>query len=196
MNFTCLEQRMAQGYIDMFPAFIPDENAPVSISEQEDFYNLIKNLHQLAYKEPLLFVNKLHEDDVYPGRYKKSYGKPKLIQDMRKFTKAVDELLHIMFMLGRGEVIDLKKRQATILSKLGIDDLTKLPEAWNWMATREETNFSKFSHCMFNNRYPYTSEIYSRLLSIETQNKESYISALSETSFKKLENWIDRKSVV
>jgi len=42
MAFTCLQQRMAQGYIDMFPSFVPDENAPVGIKEQENFYNLIK----------------------------------------------------------------------------------------------------------------------------------------------------------
>jgi hypothetical protein len=45
MNYTNLEQRMAGSYIDLFPKFIPDENAPVTISEQEEFYLIMKNLY-------------------------------------------------------------------------------------------------------------------------------------------------------
>ena len=37
MTFSSLEQRLAQGYIDMLPSFVPEENASVSISEQEHF---------------------------------------------------------------------------------------------------------------------------------------------------------------
>ena len=44
MIFTSLEQRMAQTYLDVFPKFIPDKNAKISIVEQEKFYLLIKNL--------------------------------------------------------------------------------------------------------------------------------------------------------
>ena len=60
MEYSSLEQRMAKSYIDLFPKFVPDENAPVTISEQEEFYSLLKNLYQLGYDEPLLFVTKLH----------------------------------------------------------------------------------------------------------------------------------------
>lgn len=92
MAFTSLEQRMAQTYIDMFPTFVPDECADVKVSEQERFYTLIKNLYQLAYDEPLLFVSALHEDDVYPNRFdKSSYGKPNLQVTMKKFTKAINQ---------------------------------------------------------------------------------------------------------
>ena len=70
MAFESLEQRMAQTYIDMFPAFVPDEKSDISASEQEKFYTLMKNLYQLAFDEPLLFVASLHEDDAYPYRYK------------------------------------------------------------------------------------------------------------------------------
>ena len=83
MNYTSLEQRLAQGYIDMLPPFIPAKSAPFEVSEQERFYIIIKSLYQLAYDEPLLFVVSLHEDDAYPNRFKKGYGKPKLITDMK-----------------------------------------------------------------------------------------------------------------
>jgi hypothetical protein len=92
MTFTSLEQRMAQTYIDMLPKFIPDKNAGIDIAEQEKFYLLMKSLYQLAFNEPLLFVPSLHEDDAYPNRYKKSYGKPELVNNMRKFLKAMDSL--------------------------------------------------------------------------------------------------------
>lgn len=176
MRYASLEQRLAQGYLDMLPSFIPDENAPVSVSEQAQFYDLIQGLFRLAYDEPLLFVSTLHEDDAFPSRYKKGYNKPKLIGDMKKFTKAVDGLLHAMFLLGRGEDVVLSKKQKTILARLGIDDTANLPASWQWMATRANANISAFSHCLFDERYPYTSEIYARLL--------------GESAFKKLEDWM------
>lgn len=177
MTYTSLEQRMAQNYIDMFPPFVPDENAPVSILEQEQFYNLMKSFYQLAFDEPLLFAASLHEDDVYPNRFNKSsYGKPNLLADMKKFTKAVESLLQNMFLLGQSNDIKLNKRQQIILSTLGIEDFTNLPTAWVWMSKRKEANLTSFSYCLFHSDYPYTSDIYARLL--------------GEAAFKKLEEWM------
>ena len=83
----------------MLPPFIPAENAPVSIREQERFYNLMNNLYRLAFDEPLLFAAALHEDDAYPNRFNKSsYGKPDLLTDMRKFTKTIDVYCKICFL--------------------------------------------------------------------------------------------------
>jgi len=176
MIFENLEQRVARSYIDMFPSYIPDENAPVSLGEQQCFYNLMSNLYKLVFNEPLLFVSILHEDDAYPSRYKKPYGKPNLIFDMKKLTKAVDSLLQNMFLLGKGEDVKLNKRQLTILSKLGIDDINNLPSAWLWMSKRELASLVSFSYCLFDKDYPYTSDIYARLL--------------GKTAFRKLENWM------
>jgi uncharacterized protein YcgL (UPF0745 family) len=44
----------------------------------------MKNLYQLGFDEPLLFVSSLNEDDVFPNRLKKSYGKPQLAANMKK----------------------------------------------------------------------------------------------------------------
>ena len=176
MFYTSLEQRMAQNYINMLPPFVPDDAAPVSVQEQRQFYDLMENLYQLAFNEPLLFVPTLHEDDAYPSRYKKPYGKPNLILDMKKFTKEIDALLQNMFLLGQGNNITFNKRQKTILFKLGIEDFTKLPVAWNWISSRENAHIIAFSHCVFNENYPYSSDIYARLL--------------GEAAFRKLENWM------
>ena len=176
MTYSSLEQRIAQGYIDMLPSFVPYENAPVTISEQECFYDSIKGLYQLAYTEPLLFVATLHDDDAFPSRYKKSYGKPKLIMDMKKFKKSVDDLLQALFLLGRSEEVRLSKKQINILSRVGIDDLTNLPPVFKWMATKDSANIPTFSYCLFDSGFPYTSEIYARLL--------------GETPFKRLEQWM------
>jgi len=147
MSVNSLEQRMAQSYIDLFPIFVPCENAPVSVGEQKYFYDLINNLYQLAFNEPLLFVSKLHDDDAYPSRYKKPYGKPKLITDMKKFIKAIEALLQNMFLLGQSNDVMLNKRQQSILSRLGIEDLTDLPSAWMWMSRKESANLLDFSYC-------------------------------------------------
>ena len=177
MTFENLEKRMAQTYIDMFPPFVPEENASVMVSEQEQFYALINNLYRLAYDDPLLFVSSLNEDDAYPNRFNKStYGKPKLQATMKKFTKTIDELLQTMFLMGQSPGVKLNNRQQIILSRLGIDDFTNLPSAWIWMSTRPGSDLTAFSHCLFNRDYPYTSDIYARLL--------------GEESFRKLEKWM------
>jgi hypothetical protein len=177
MTFESLEQRMARTYIDMFPSFVPNNNASVSVFEQEQFYDLIKNLYQLAFNEPLLFVASLNEDDAYPNRFNKSsYGKPKLQTNMKKFTKVMDELLQRMYQMGRGSEVKLNKRQQVILSRLGTNDFANLPAAWVWMSTRAGSSLTAFSHCLFNKDYPYTSDIYARLL--------------GEPAFRKLENWM------
>jgi hypothetical protein len=177
MTYTSLEQRMAQAYIDMFPQFVPDEQASVSVAEQEVFYNLIKDLYKLAFDEPQLFVPALHEDDAYPKRFNKSsYGNPSLQVNIRKFMKEMDTLLQNMFLMGKGCSVKLNKRQQVILSRLGIDSFTGLPEAWIWMSNRPETHLMVFSKCFFKRDYPYTSDIYARLLGDE--------------AFRMLENWM------
>ena len=177
MVFNNLEQRMAQAYIDMFPQFVPDEQASVSVSEQKQFYDLIHNLYQLALDEPLLFVVSLHEDDAYPNGFTaSSYGKPDLKKDMKKFLKVIDTLLQNMFLLGQNSVVKFNKKEQIILSKLAINDFAKLPKAWTWMSNRADANIIAFSHCLFKKGYPYTSDIYARLL--------------GESAFRKLENWM------
>jgi hypothetical protein len=156
---------MAQTYIDMLAPFVPDESAPAGVPEQEFFYTLIKGLYQLAFEEPLLFVAATHEDDAYPNRFhKSSYGKPELQANMKKMTKAVDTLLQNMFNAGQSIDVRLDRRQQVILSRLGINDLKTLPPAWVWMSSRPEASLTFFRHCMFRKGYPYTSDIYARLL--------------------------------
>jgi len=175
MEFSSLEQRMAKSYMDLFPDFIPDEKDKIKITEQEQFYFLIKNLYKLAYDEPLLFVPSLHEDDVYPYRFNKSvYGKPKLQVNMNKFTKTIETLLQNMYLIGQEKEAKIDKRQKEILFKLGINDLKKLPTAWKWMTSRSDSNIVEFSHCLFDRNYPYASDIYAKLL--------------GENAFRKLEN--------
>ncbi len=164
MVFESLEQRMAQNYLRMLPDFIPDSTAPVSMAEQEQFYHMIRNLYQLAFDEPLLFVTSLHEDDAYPTRYKKAYNKPELIVNMRKFTKSVDAILEILYQAGRGESVKISKRQAAILSRLGIQNIHGLPAALKWMALRDGGNLTAFSLCFFDLLSSAISDIYARLL--------------------------------
>ena len=176
MSYTSLEQRMAHNYFDLFPAFVPDVHAPVSEDEQRQFHQLMHDLYQLAFDEPLLFVTALHEDDVFPDfAPRSSYGKPKLITDMKKFTKAVDALIQKMYLMGQSAEVKLSKREQVILSRLSVD-VDQLPAAWVWMATRENSNLISFKHCLFDAVYPYTSELYAKLL--------------GESAFKRLEQWM------
>jgi len=177
MTFENLEQRMARSYIDMLPPFVPDEKANISVYEQEQFYNLMKELYHLAFNEPLLFVSSLHEDDAYPNRFnRRKYGKPDLQTNMKKFIKAVDSLLQNMFLIGQGADVKVNKRQKEILSRIGIENICNLPASWVWMSRREGANLTDFSYCLFDENYPYTSVIYARLL--------------GKDAFRKLESWL------
>ena len=193
MTFNHLEQRLAQGYLDLFPSFVPEENAPVSIKEQEDFYNLMKSFYQLAYDDPSLFVTKLNEDDAFPTRIKSRYNKPELIKIMKLFLKSVEETLQYMYQLGK-EVINCHPKQmegsprcfvpqhdkrgskskildnkiASIFIKLNIKDI--LP-AWRWMATRPDANIISFTYCLFNKEHTYTPDIYARLIDNPAYNR-------------------------
>lgn len=172
-----LEQRMAQSYIDLFPPFVPKAGAPVSAEEQKALYDLMDRLYHLAFDEPQFFVSALHEDDVYPTRYKKAYGKPNLITDMRKFIKAVDALVEKMFLLGQKGAVTLTKREQGILKRLGTDDGNPLPAAWGWMA--ERGSLIAFKYCLFDENHLYTLDVYARLL--------------GETGLKKLADWMFAK---
>lgn len=81
MTYTSLEQRAAQGYLELFPQFIADSQAPVSVSEQKAFYDLMERFYRLAYEEPLLFVPRLHEDAVLPGLYSSASAPGREAQD-------------------------------------------------------------------------------------------------------------------
>ena len=176
MEYNNLEQRMAQSRIDLFPDFVPDVDAPVGVDEQKQFHELVKNLYRLAFDEPLLFVPSLHEDDAYPSRFKSAYGKPKLIEDMRKFLKTIDTLLQKMFLLGQGDVVALNKRERVVLTRLGVVDCDNLPAAWVWMSRRAEASLVSFSYCLFKKDYSYAAGVYSRLL--------------GDGAFKKLTDWM------
>jgi hypothetical protein len=95
---------------------------------------------------------------------------------MRKFIKEVDSLLQNMYLTAQDSAVKFNKKQQNILSKLGINDFAKLPKAWTWMSNRPESNFAAFSHCLFKKDYPYTADLYARLL--------------GEQAFRRLENWM------
>ena len=176
MKYENLEQRMASAYLAMFPAFVPKENADISIAEQKDFYDLMKKLYQLLFDNPSMVVPTLHEDDAFPSRYKKGYGKPELEVNVLKIKKAIESLLQNMFLIGQGAVVKLNKRQLKILSLLGVGDLTNLPTAWTWMSNRPNANQVVFAYCLFDENHVYTTDIYAHLL--------------GEESFHKLEQWM------
>jgi len=138
MSFQNLEQRLAQAYIKTFPDFKPAENG-CSVKEQETFYNLIRSLYQLACDEPDLFVNTLHEDDYYIGRFNKTTeAKPDLYKNMKAFTKSIDDLLESMFQMGNDkDAVKLNRRQMVILKRLGIDDGGALPAFCTWILSRQ-----------------------------------------------------------
>ena len=172
--YASIEQRMAQGFLDLFPAFVPDEGAEIGIEAQRQFYDMMHELYRLAYDEPLLFVPALHEDDAYPHRYgRMEYNKikPKMVVDMRKFTKAVNGLVEKMFRAGKGEAVELSRREVAILARLGVADLGEPPAAWRWMAAREDAHLLRFGYCLFDGKRAYTPDIYGRLLGAEAFGK-------------------------
>lgn len=176
MQYETLEQRMAYTYLDTFPGFVPDPEG-IGEAEQRALYDLMRALYQLAYDEPTLWVPALHADDAYPSRFMKPYGKPELIQHMRKFTGEMQKLLQTMFDLAASpEPVKVSRRHAAIFAALGIR-LGGLGPGWRWMATREGATVSGFAHCFFRRDYPYVSDLYARLLG-------------NPSAWRKLERWM------
>ncbi|MDR0325935.1 MAG: hypothetical protein LBI19_07590 [Oscillospiraceae bacterium] len=95
---------------------------------------------------------------------------------MKKFAKSIESLLKNLFFLGQGGDVTFSKRQQAVLSRLGLDDFADLPPALVWMTTRTDANIATFSHCFFCKDYPYTTDIFARLL--------------GESAFRKLVNWM------
>lgn len=167
MAYSSIEQRAAQGYLDLFPQFVPDEQAPVSASQQKEFYDLMKELYRLACGEPQLFVPRLHEDSVLPGLYSGMSAPGREAQShMKKFRKSVDAMVMQMYLMGANKEFKLDRRQKAILAKLGVEDFAKLPPAWVWMAEKEHLGRfqtpSRFAHCCFRDDYIYTADIYEK----------------------------------
>ncbi len=176
MTYTSIEQRMASAYLAMMPNFIPDEQSEVSIADQHEFYHLMKRLYELLFDQPSLIVPTLHEDDAFPTRYKKGYGKPELQLYISKCKKDMECLFQSMYLLGQNADVKLNKRQRNILSLLGITNFTKLPAAWTWMSNRKGANQVAFTYCLFNENYVYATDVYARLL--------------GEKEFRRLEEWM------
>ena len=181
LTYTSLEQRTAQGYLDVFPLFIPEESASVSIEEQKEFYDIMKKLYKLAYVEPQLFVPKLHEDDVPPMLFSgRSDSEQETLTNMKKFRKSVDTLIWQMYLMGIGSEYTLNTRQKKILAGLGIADFTKLSPVWEWMAKKEHLERfeqpSRFAHCCFREEYLYAADIFEK--------------AFDNTAFGKLKGWM------
>ncbi|MDR2956829.1 MAG: hypothetical protein LBU61_01425 [Coriobacteriales bacterium] len=176
-TYSSIEQRILSSYLAQMPSFMPDESASVSEAEQAEFYNMMTSLYSMTVDDPTLLVPTLHEDETPPVRF---YGKASsyltLQTNMRKAQKAMEDLLQAMFFLGQGNQVKLNKKQQVILAELGVTDTTKLPKGWLWMSRRPLAHLSTFSYCFFKDGYPYTSEIYSRLLGVE--------------GFTKLEQWM------
>lgn len=175
MEYTSLEQRMAGAYLAMLPAFVPKENAEVSVADQRVFYDIMKQLYLLLFEQPALIVPTLHPDDAFPTRYKKGYGKPALEMQVLKVKKAIETLLKNLFLAGQGAEGTLSKRQRHILSILEVD-LAELPSAWTWMSNRPNADPVAFAYCLFDEKHVYTADLYARLL--------------GETPFRRLEQWL------
>lgn len=167
MSYTSLEQRTAQGYLDLFPPFIPDEQAAVGVLEQKVFYDLMGRLYQLAYDEPQLFIPKLHEDEKPPGLYSgASDPKQEVRANMKAFRKLADAMVQLLYRIGMGSELKPTNRQKAILARLGIADRGALPPGMVWMAKKEKlARFekpSRFAHCCFREDYIYAADIYEK----------------------------------
>lgn len=175
-SYQSLEQRIAAGYGAMLPPFFPKEGGEVRVEEQREFYDLMKALYQLLFDDPALLSPSLHEDDAFPTRYKKGYGKPRLQADVLKMERAVKDLLKAMYLLGQGQEVKLSRRTRNLLSLLGVTDPSRLPAAWTWMARRPGAGPVALAYCLFDPEHVYSTDVYARLL--------------GEAPFRRLESWL------
>jgi hypothetical protein len=170
---------MAQTYISLFPEFIPDDTAIVSKTEQRAFYDMMKTLYKLIFDDPLYLVTKVNNDDFFVNRFNKTLdNKPDLKVKVLKFRSLMNEFLKNMFHAGQGLEVKFKKKHLHLLSLVGIDDISYLPAAWKYMATRPGANLSAFTYCLFKQSHVYSPAIYKKIF--------------SKDAFEKLDNWMHK----
>lgn len=211
-KYSCLEQRMVNTYLDTFPCFVPSESGP-GYRAQEQFYQFMHGLYQRLSVDPALLLSTLHEDDAYSHRFNKGAdNKPKLKDWMRKAIKEVDGLVKTLFELARSGQVDshtlvvdasmkVSKKHWLVFEQLGLhlkskpgrcvfrhDAYDEMFQAMIWMATRPNASLLSFSRCLFQEGYPYSSGIYSRLSGNEMafRKLERY---LIESGYTRMDNW-------
>jgi hypothetical protein len=106
---------------------------------------------------------------------------------MRKAIREVDALLMTLFEVARSGQVDsntlvidgsfkVSQKHRLLLEQLGLhqsseaartvlshDDYAEMFQAMTWMATRSNASLLAFSRCLFQEGYPYSSDIYARL---------------------------------
>jgi hypothetical protein len=184
LSYANLEQRMANTYLDMFPPFVPLAGVPVSIQSQQQFYLFMKQVYQAIFDRPQLLFSKINADDAYPNRFNRTpYGKPKLIEAMRKDLSAIDELNACLFALGQNSTLagntlvvadrfEIKEKHRAVLPHLGLNlegnvlsciQYDQLFPAWQWLSNRPDATVWSFSRAMFDPEHSYMQDIYAAL---------------------------------
>lgn len=189
-TYNNLEQRMAPAFLDFFPPFVPLRGGEVTVEQQERFYGFMQNALAAFFETPEQFFSPIREDDAYPHRFNRTpYGKPRLIEWMRKTLKEIDAWVDLLFGMGREGALEgdrlalpqdfkIKKSYRDRLPLLGLT-LSGSPQAglaitcprfeglfpaWQWMARREGATALAFGRCWFDPAYPYLQTSYRKLL--------------------------------
>lgn len=185
-RFKSLEQRIISTYLEKFPPFVFDGIIPL-----EEFYNFMKNIYVTLYKEPELLYANINEDDHFRYRFNRAIDKkPKLYSQMQSDIKKMDHFLDFLLNLGvtgqiendclvvcSNEVISKKFLQILTQCGLGYNKQNghhvfsypnlKLFTGWLWFANQVNGSLLRFSHCMFQSDYPYSRDIFKKLLGNE-----------------------------
>lgn len=175
---------MISTYLDTLAPFVPACGAEVSEESQRQLHGFMEGTYRTLRDDPGMLFAELHPDDAHPNRFNKSsYGKPRLVGDMRKVLKTVDAFLGTLFALGgEGKPADgslvfgspppAPKKHRALMAALGLQidaaslrhpQFPEMAEAWHWMAARPDASLLAFSRCLFDPEYAYTSAIFRRL---------------------------------
>lgn len=213
-DFENLAQRVVYGYAGTMPGFVPVKSNLATEQSQKQLHGFISDMAQILYSNPETIGLPIRPDDYY-NDWELQNCKPDLIDAMRNIKKKIDDFYMLLLKIGESGVIknnmiyidktDLKFTNKT-LSKLGhfglksevqkedtlfwSDEYPDMLPAWKLLSSvaLENNKFPllMFSHCMLDPTYPYSRDIFARLI----ENK-SVLNSLEEFFEKSGYKYID-----
>jgi hypothetical protein len=158
LKFSSLAQRIANGWAETLPGFVPVPTIPVPEASQQQFYMFLRGVAEAVRDHPEWLDLPVQPDDGYE-RGELQNHRPKLIDAMQRTKRKLDDFVTLLLRMGlfgmvdgrtlhiRKEDLNFSTKTGTRLSRFGLvlearadetaitcDAFPDLFPAWGWLA--------------------------------------------------------------
>ncbi|MBN1876463.1 MAG: hypothetical protein JXA33_19720 [Anaerolineae bacterium] len=104
-TFDSLAQRIANGWVETIPDFLPVPTIPVLETAQQQFYTFLRGVAEAVRNNPERLDLKPQPDDGYEHGEAQNH-RPELIDAMKKTKRKVDNFVALLLKIGVAGVVD------------------------------------------------------------------------------------------